>query len=216
MLIHLGGHVLAHDALVPLLTPIDDLRPHPDNPRNGDTDAIIDSLTTNGMYRPLYTTRDGVILAGNHTYAAALELGATTLPVIRLDVDTDQAHRIMLGDNKIADLGWYDDALLLDLLDRLTDTDQGLSGTGYTNDDTELLRLTQNPPAGYTANTGDLIIHGLPLDALTIFRDIPGTDDRERFLVLINEMFRDNREDEPECGEEPVDWFPAREHQEAH
>lgn len=194
-MIHLGGEVLAHDDLKGLLVDIDELRPHQENPKNGDTDAIIQSLVVNGMYRPLYVTRDGTILAGNHTYHALLELGATHCPVIRLDVDLDGGRRILLGDNRIADLGRYDDALLLDLLEKLTEEGtQGIDGTGYTVDDLELLRLAQLPPPpetpGYVA-TGDLIIHGLPLTAIGAFRDIPGEDDRERFLILINDLLRD-------------------------
>lgn len=198
-MIHLGGDVLAHEALEPLLVDVGDLRPHQENPKNGDTDAIVESIINNGLYRPLYVTSDGTILAGNHTYHAALELGATTLPVIRLDVDTDHARRILLGDNRISDLGRYDDALLLDLLDRLTEDagPDGLSGTGYTVDDAELLRLAQTQPPngipGYAA-TGDLIIHGLPLAAIATFREIPGEDDRDRFLLLVNELTRENIE----------------------
>lgn len=191
-MIHLGGNVLAHPALEPLLVPVDELRPHTENPKNGDTDAIIESILLNGFYRPLYVTDDGVIIAGNHTYAAALELGAEKLPVIRLGVDYDGARRILLGDNRIADLGRYDDALLLDLLDKLAETG-GLQGTGYTEDDAELLRLAQLAPPpeapGYDA-TGDLIIHGLPLAAIAAFRDLPGDDDRDRFLHLVNDLIR--------------------------
>jgi hypothetical protein len=195
-MIHLGGQVLAHDALAPLLVEVDQLRPHSENPKNGDTDAIVESIVVNGLYRPLYVTSDGTILAGNHTYHAALELGAEKLPIIRLDVDLDHARRILLGDNRISDLGRYDDALLLDLLDKLTETagPNGLDGTGYSVDDQELLRLAQVPPLGETPGylaTGDLIIHGLPLSAIAAFRDLPGEDDRDRFLILVNEMLRD-------------------------
>jgi hypothetical protein len=108
---------------------VDDLRPHPRNARNGDTDEIAQSLATNGQYRPIVTTTDGTILAGNHTYAAAVELGWPTISCVVLDLDplSDEAIRIMLADNRTADLGRYDDALLLDLLRELP----ALEGTGY-------------------------------------------------------------------------------------
>lgn len=189
-MIHLGGHVLAHPALQPLLVDIATLRPHPENPKNGDLEAIEESIATNGLYRPLYVTDEGTILAGNHTYAAALSLGAEQLPVLRLDVDTTQARRIMLADNRVADLGRYDDGLLLDLLAKIEDAepDLGVTGTGYTDDDLELLRLAATTPLdldGY-ASTVDLVIHGLPQTALTAFRDFSGVDDRTRFLNLLN------------------------------
>jgi len=139
-LIHLGGDVRAHPALRDLLTDPTRLTPHPRNPRNGDTDAIGDSIRHNGLYRPLYVQRStGHVLAGNHTYQAALELGATLLPVLWLDVDDDEATRILLTDNRTADIGQYDDALLLDVLRDIATHDAGLLGTGYTPDDLDHL-----------------------------------------------------------------------------
>lgn len=142
-MLHAGGEVFVHPDLAGLLDDdLDHIRPHPRNPRNGDTEAIVESIRANGLYRPLYAQRStGCILAGNHTYAAALELGATALPVIWLDVDDDRAERIMLVDNRSADLGTYDDGLLVALLRDLDDTEASLLGTGYTEDD--LLLLTQ-------------------------------------------------------------------------
>jgi len=133
--IGLGGRVRAHDSLGALLEDIGALAPHPDNPRNGDLDTISESILTNGLYRPVYAQRStGMILAGNHTYAAALGLGATKLPVVWLDVDNMLARRILLGDNRIADLGSYDQAQLLDVL-HLVQADDGLLGTGYLDED---------------------------------------------------------------------------------
>lgn len=115
----------------------DDLKPHPRNPRNGDVDAIVESLRVNGQYRPLVTTKDGTILSGNHTYMAAGELRWNHVACVTLDIDpmSPQAHRIMLADNRTADLGKYDDGVLMELLHDLVDTDFGLVGTGYSSDD---------------------------------------------------------------------------------
>lgn len=116
-------------------TPIHELRPHPNNPRNGDTSAIASSLTVNGQYRPIVVARGGVILAGNHTYAAAMELGWSHIATVQLDLDpvSPEALRIMAADNRTADLGNYDEGLLLDLLREL-DTTVGLDGSGYDPD----------------------------------------------------------------------------------
>jgi len=186
-MIPLGGTAHAHDTLQPLLVDIRRIHPHPENPKTGDTDAIIESIETNGVYRPVYINRQGTILAGNHTYAALLELGADQIPVITLDVDHATARRIMLADNRIADLGRYDDALLLDLLDKIAANDT-IIGTGYTSDDVELLRLAQirdeHTPFGDTASA-DLVIHGLTMAQINRFRDLAGTNDTERFLLLL-------------------------------
>jgi ParB-like chromosome segregation protein Spo0J len=128
---------------------IDTLRPHPRNARNGDTDAIAESLRVNGQYRPIVIAADGTILAGNHTYMAAMEIGWDRITAVRIDVAPDgpEAHRIMLADNRTADLGNYDRGLLADLLVNLN-TDVGLIGTGYTEEYlTDLLeQLEQTGP----------------------------------------------------------------------
>lgn len=118
--------------------PISSVRPHPRNPRRGDVAPIAESLQINGQYRPLVVARDGTILAGNHTYQALQRLGWDIVPVTRLaiDPDSDEALRIMLADNRTSDLGTYDDALLLSLIDELPD----LPGSGYDADAIEHLR----------------------------------------------------------------------------
>lgn len=118
------------------------LTPHPDNPRNGDTDTIAESLRVNGQFRPIVVARDGTILAGNHTYAAAMQLGWEQLDVVRLDVDpaSDDAKAVMLADNRTADRAWYDTGLLVALLDELAASERGLAGTGYEDDDLDQLR----------------------------------------------------------------------------
>ena len=54
------------------------------------------------------------------TYAAALSLGWDRIAAVTVDVApvAGGLYRIMLADNRTADLGGYDDALLLDLLPR--------------------------------------------------------------------------------------------------
>lgn len=118
--------------------PVAELRTYHRNPRQGDTAAIAGSLRVNGQYRPLvanrgtHTGRHSEVLAGNHTLAAARDLGWDEIAVAWVDVDDDQAVRIVAADNRTADLGGYDDRLLAELLGGL-DT---LDGTGY--DDTDL------------------------------------------------------------------------------
>lgn len=128
-----------HD-LAGAMVDIDALRPHPRNARNGDVDAIAESLRVNGQYRPIVIAADGTILAGNHTYMAALSIGWDVIAAVRLDIapDSPEARRIMLADNRTADLGNYDRGLLADLLTDLN-IEVGLIGTGYTDDD--LIRL---------------------------------------------------------------------------
>ena len=125
----------------PQRLPIDDLTPYHENPRRGDVTAIADSLRAHGQFRPLVvnrgtdTGRPWEVLAGNHTLMAALSLDGSghefrTLDCYVVDVSADEARRIVLADNRTSDLGAYDDAALLDMLQGMDD----LTGTGYDDD----------------------------------------------------------------------------------
>jgi len=135
--------VNAMDTLTIEQVSLAELRPHPDNPRNGDTDAIRESLVAHGQYAPIVIANEGTVLVGNHRYGAAAELGWESLDCVRLPYGPNdpEAIKIMLADNRTSDLGRYDDALLVQLLDTVS-TD--LSGTGYSDDDlADLMALMQ-------------------------------------------------------------------------
>ncbi|GAA2136951.1 hypothetical protein GCM10009760_16850 [Kitasatospora kazusensis] len=129
------------EPLLPLAVPVGDLSPYHRNPRTGDLAAISDSLTVNGQYRAIVvnrgtlTGRPNEILAGNHTFKAALELGWDHIAVTWIDVDDEAAARIVIVDNRTSDLAGYDTALLADILAELPD----LEGTGYDQDDLDSL-----------------------------------------------------------------------------
>jgi len=90
------------------------------------------------------------VLAGNHTLIAALALGWDQLAATYVDVDDEQAARIVLVCNRASDLGRYDDADLLEILKELDATEAGLGGTGYADDDLDdlLALLSENEPVG--------------------------------------------------------------------
>lgn len=118
--------------LVGRQTPIGDLREHPDNPRRGNVPRIAESLAWHGQYRPIVAQAStGYVLAGNHTLKAARSLGWETISAVYVDVDDEQARRILLVDNRSADMGTYDNDALLDLLAELNISPDGLSATGY-------------------------------------------------------------------------------------
>src|SRR5262245_2105499 len=145
-----GYPVHLHAAVEPLLVDATRLTPNPENPHDGDTDALLDSLMVNGCYRPVYAHRDGTILAGHTLYHVLLSLGADRVPVLWVDADDPATRRrIMLGDNQVARLGRDDDAQVIMLL-RDLDTHDGLIGTGYTPEDlarmeADLARLGELP-----------------------------------------------------------------------
>ncbi|MBK3580469.1 ParB N-terminal domain-containing protein [Streptomyces sp. MBT65] len=128
-------------SLADLAVPVDELAPYHRNPRTGDLDSIAESLSTNGQYRPIVvnrgtlTGRPNEILAGNHTYKAAKQLGWAEIAVTWLDVDDGAAAKVVVVDNRTSDLAGYDSVLLADILTELPD----LQGTGYDQDQLDQL-----------------------------------------------------------------------------
>lgn len=133
------------------------------NARRGNVDVIADSLRINGQFKPIvvnkgtHTGRPNEVLAGNHTLRAVLQLQDAepddprwqTIHTYVIDVDDESATRIVLADNRSSDLGGYDDALLLDLLESV---DHDLDGTGYDYDDVnDLLAATSSAADDFAA-----------------------------------------------------------------
>lgn len=120
--------------------PIGDLIEHPANPRKGDIAALKASLDEHEFYGAIVVQESTKrILAGNHRWKAAQAVGYETVPVLFVDVDDEQARRILLVDNRVNDLATYDNDALLALLRELDASDHGLTGTGYNADDLALL-----------------------------------------------------------------------------
>jgi hypothetical protein len=114
------------------------LRPHYANPRNGDVEAIIESIRAHGgIYKPVIVANDMVILAGHHVYYAAGELEIRQIDIVVRPYDSEdpRALRLLAGDNRHSDLGRYDQGLQLDLLQMLQKAEGGLVGSGYGDED---------------------------------------------------------------------------------
>ncbi|MER6253607.1 DNA methyltransferase [Streptomyces sp. NPDC001584] len=148
------GNPTPSAAVTPLGTrdiPFDRLDRFPGNPRRGDVDAIRASLRRHGQYRSLVVRDLGedryVILAGNHTHDALKAEGYATARCEVIECDDDQARRINLADNRLAELGSYDNEALAELLSYL---DGDLDGTGYTADDVDALLGTEEEPVALT------------------------------------------------------------------
>jgi hypothetical protein len=130
------------EALRRSLRPIDELQPHPGNPRRGALDEISNSLSEFGQLRPiLLDAADGkTIIAGNHTWKAAQDLGWSHIAAIPNDFTSpEEATAYLLADNKLSDLGEYERSELVELL---TEVEQSAAwaGTGYTQDDLDHYR----------------------------------------------------------------------------
>lgn len=144
---------------------VDSLKPYPGNPRRGNVDSIVKSLERNGQYRPIVVNkRTSEVLAGNHTLLAARKLGWDEIAATFVDVDEDQAARIVLVDNRANDVAGYDDDELRELLESLPDLD----GTGWDeNALAELLGSVETLSPGADTDAGEL-----PKEPRTVLGDV--------------------------------------------
>lgn len=120
-------------------TPLDDLRPHPRNPRTI-TDSALERLKRTMtadrdylMARPLVALPDGTIIAGNQRWRAAKEMGWATIPAIRLPMTDAQASERMIRDNVSA--GAWEEDTLAEILADLQVANEDLGMTGMEDDE---------------------------------------------------------------------------------
>lgn len=131
---------------------VDELSTYHRNPRRGAVGKIAESLQARGQYRAIVvnlgrlTGRPLEVLAGNHTLLAARELGWDSIDATTVDVDDAGAAAIVAADNRLADLGGYDDADLLAVLEAAGD----LAGTGYEDLDVARLQAALSDPVALT------------------------------------------------------------------
>lgn len=109
-----------HESLVALAMPLNSLLPLKDNPRRGDIEAITASYKEFGQVKPIVVTDNGdgryVIIAGNHQYEAAKRLGWDSIACTVLEGDEKKAMAFAYADNRTADLGGYDEDLLVQMI----------------------------------------------------------------------------------------------------
>jgi ParB-like chromosome segregation protein Spo0J len=126
-----------------MLVPIGSLRPHPRNPRLGEVDEIRKSLRRFGQQRPVLALPDGTLVAGHHVWRAAEAEGWPEVAAVQSDLTDAEVDAYLLADNRLADLGLYDDTVLAELLGSFAGD---LDGIGYTTDDVDQLLALIGPP----------------------------------------------------------------------
>jgi ParB-like chromosome segregation protein Spo0J len=142
------------------LAKVSDLKLHPKNPKKGNVDAIGESIDHNRFYGAIYVQKStGFMLAGNHRWQAAVAKGLELVPIIEIDCDDATAERILLGDNKIAELGSYDDRAVLALLEAQKQRSGSLAGTGYKDEDLVRLATKYAPPQKFQEYTEAVKVH---------------------------------------------------------
>ena len=162
--------------------PLERLKPYARNAKTHGADQVAKiaaSMAKFGWTNPVLVGSDGEVIAGHGRILAAAELGLTEAPVIVLDHLTEeerQAYR--LADNKLTELGAWDEALLAAELQALAADDFDLSLTGFSDAELDQLLaldvgggettegpsvppvVVPEPPRNPASRTGDLWILG--------------------------------------------------------
>ncbi len=101
---------------------IDELKPHPKNPRKHSEKAIkklVASIREFGWTNPILVSEDGVVLAGHARLKAAKRAGLKEVPVIVLPLSGAKADAYMIADNRLQEDSDWDEELLAELVEEL-------------------------------------------------------------------------------------------------
>lgn len=100
-------------------TPLDEIRPYKRNAKKHDAKQVAnvaESIRQYGFVQPIVVDSDGVIVIGHCRYAAAKELGMTTVPCVCVDELTPaQVDALRIVDNKTNESPWDIELLMEDL-----------------------------------------------------------------------------------------------------
>lgn len=144
-------------SLQPLSIPLRNLHLLEGNPRRGNIDALKKSLNQFGQLKPVvyrlqrvdgHVKKQRVVIAGNHTVMAARELEWDDIAAVSADSLTDeQAKAFALADNKVHDLGHFEDEALQEFLKEMSTYDQEiLEATAFTQDEVQRILAQQHAP----------------------------------------------------------------------
>ena len=108
-----------------------------DNPRkNQPVEEVARSIERFGFAAPIIARNNGEIVAGHTRFKAARDiLKLDRVPVRYMDLDPADARLLALADNKIAELALWDDEKLFDVIKKLREEQQDLSGLGWSDDE---------------------------------------------------------------------------------
>lgn len=144
------------EPLQPLAIPAVNLMTDPENARRGDVAAVKRSLNVFGQRKPIVVKKTGtdadgrptgIIMAGNHTYAAALELGWTEIAAVFVDDDAATAKAYALADNRIGELAVWDMSTLAAHLSELSADEFDMAALGWSDTDLATLLHGNTPPS---------------------------------------------------------------------
>ncbi len=148
---------------------IEKLRPYARNAKmHGDDQVakIAASMAKFGWTVPCMVADDGELIAGHGRVLAATMLGLSEVPVIRLGhLDEAERRAYRIADNKLTEMGDWDEVMLRDEIAGLLAEDFDLTLLGIT--DADLDALLQDPDVGVGAIEGEDDIPETPEDPVS-------------------------------------------------
>ena len=123
--------------------PLDRLRPYARNAKIHGTDQVAKiaaSMAKFGWTVPCMVADDGELIAGHGRVLAAAMLGLKDVPVIRLShLDEAERRAYRIADNKLTELGEWNEAVLREEIAGLLAEDFDLSLLGIADEDLDAL-----------------------------------------------------------------------------
>jgi hypothetical protein len=155
--------------LRPLAKPLDRYRGWPGNPKKHATADLRASFRDHGQLRPVLAwlgtgpadpADPPIIVAGHGFVEAMTDEGVTHGAVVEAYMPYEQARRFMLGDNRWAQKGGFDDDALMEMLTRMQGEPNGLIGTGYDDDfvQDQLDRMSGAKPKKKDGTEGEMML----------------------------------------------------------
>lgn len=103
---------------------LSEIHPYERNPRRNDgaVDAVAESIRQFGWKVPIVIDSHGVIVTGHTRLKAAKKLGLDSVPcIVADDLTPEQAKAYRLADNRTSDFSIWDNKLLLEELDGISE-----------------------------------------------------------------------------------------------
>ena len=112
------------------------------NPRFNDNavDSVAKSIKKFGFATPIVARKeDNRIISGHTRLKAAIQLGLEKVPVRLLDVTEQQADALALADNRLGEIAAWDDGLLSEILEELTEQQFDVDVLGFSQQELDQL-----------------------------------------------------------------------------
>lgn len=156
--------------------PLERLRPYAKNAKMHGEDQvakIASSMAKFGWTVPCLVADDGELIAGHGRVLAATLLGLREAPVIRLGhLDEAERRAYRIADNKLTELGDWDDAILREEIATLLAEDFDLDLLGFADEDLEALLADPEDPGNDGTVEGEDDIPEPPAKPVSIEGDL--------------------------------------------